>query len=356
MKAAIHQASWVSRSLTRAACLVLVTLAFSGVAQAKDKRLLGVMTQNLYLGSSLAPALAATTPLEFIAAVAGIYLTVQFTDFPTRAQAIADQIQAENPDLIGLQEVSLWTTAGPGAPPGYDFLLILQEALAERGLAYSVAAVSENANIGPVPLAICGGPLGSCTVSLLDRDVILVNDDNPDLSVFNPQDGRYVAQAGVITPVGPLSFDRGWTTIDGTLEGKKFRFANTHLETEDFPAVQEQQGEEFLDGPARAPGAVIAVGDFNSAADGSTTTTYSDLTKSYFDDAWENTNDPGFTCCQSDALTNPTSELRSAIDFVFTHAASRALNAALVGAVPFQGMPPFWSSDHAGVVATVRIH
>jgi hypothetical protein len=43
---------------------------------------LRVMTQNLYLGSSLAPALTATSPTAFVAAVAQIYSTVQYTDFP----------------------------------------------------------------------------------------------------------------------------------------------------------------------------------------------------------------------------------------------------------------------------------
>ncbi|MBW1757967.1 MAG: endonuclease/exonuclease/phosphatase family protein, partial [Deltaproteobacteria bacterium] len=303
-------------------------------------------------------ALGATTPQEFIIAVATIYGTVLFTDLPARAEAIADQIEAERPDLIGLQEVSLWTTTGP-APPGFDFLAILQQALDDRGLSYSVAAVSDNASIGPVPLAypLCAvpEPLGACLVLLQDRDVILVNDDNPDLSVFNSQSGRYVAQAEVPTPVGVLSFDRGWASVDGTFEGKKFRFVNTHLEVEGNADVQEDQGREFLAGPAKAGGAVIAVGDFNSAADGSTTTTYADLTKSYFDDAWSS-DDPGYTCCQNSTLTNFPSGLGSAIDFVFTHGASGALGADVIGDAPFQMAPPLWPSDHAGVAATVRIH
>ena len=193
-------------------------------------------------------------------------------------------------------------------------------------------------------------------VSLQDRDVILVNDDNPDLSVFNPQNGNYDAQNVLDTPVGPLSFNRGWASVDGLFEGKKFRFVNTHLETQDSPDVQEAQGQELLAGPAKTGGAVIAVGDFNSAADGSTTTTYADMTKSYFNDAWDDPNDPGYTCCQNSTLTNFPSALGSAIDFVFTHAAVRALSADVIGDAPFQGSPPLWPSDHAGVVATVRIH
>lgn len=351
----LHPTGERGAAWARIASIAIVTLSLSGMAQAKDKRELVVMTQNLYLGSSLAPAIDATTPLDFLFGVAIIFQTVQFTDFPSRAQAIADQIEAENPDIVGLQEVSLWTTFGP-APPGYDFLAILQQALSDRGLSYSVAAVSYNANIGPVPLLVCAGPFGSCAVSLLDRDVILVSNNNPDLSVFNAQSGLYAAQATLSTPVGPLSFDRGWATVDGTLDGKSFRFANTHLETEANPEVQEAQGQEFLAGPARAPGAVIAVGDFNSAADGSTTTTYVDLTKSYFDDAWDDPNDPGYTCCQDGTLTNPVSELGSAIDLVLTHAASTTVGADVIGDTPFQVAPPFWPSDHAGVVATVRVH
>lgn len=346
-------------SMTLALALLISAPAFAE-GGGKAKREMVVMTQNLYLGSSLAPAIDATNPEEFIGAVALIFGTVQFTNFPARAEAIADQIAAENPDIIGLQEVSRWTTVGLGAPEGYDFLDILLAALEDRGLSYSVAAVSNNANIGPIPLVSppgCVNPLlPDCVVSLLDRDVILVNDDNPDLEVFNPQNGNYVAQNVLATPVGPLSFNRGWASVDGTLEGKKFRFVNTHLETQDSADVQEAQGQEFLAGPAKAGGAVIAVGDFNSAADGSTTTTYADLTRSYFDDAWDDPTDPGYTCCQNNTLTNFPSALRSAIDFVFTHAASRALSADVIGDTPFQMVPPLWPADHAGVVATVRIH
>ena len=357
MKIRMQGALWA-----RIGMIALVVIALSSMAQAKEKRQLVVMTQNLYLGSSLNAAIEAQSPGEFIAAVAFIYGTVLFTDFPARAEAIADQIEAERPDLIGLQEVSVWDVVNfaPGlpAPPGFDFLAILQQALDDRGLSYSVAAVSNNADIGPIPLALCFLPPNViyCSVQLLDRDVILVNDDNPDLSVFNPQSGRYVAQAEVITPVGPLFFDRGWASVDGTFEGKQFRFVNTHLEVGGNPDVQEAQGQEFLAGPAKTGGAVIAVGDFNSRADGSSTTTYADLTMSYFNDSWDDPDDPGFTCCQNSTLTNFPSALGSAIDFVFTHAPARALSADVIGDTPFQMVPPLWPSDHAGVVVTLRIH
>ena len=364
----------------RIGLIAVVVVAVSSMAHAKDKRQMVVMTQNLYLGSSLDAAIGIDpedpdAAEQFITAVANIYGKVIFTDFPTRADAIADLIELHEPDIIGLQEVSDWTVTnyvqGLPAPQSYEFLDLLLAELEERNLSYTVEAISDNADIGPIPLALCfndqvqlpgGFPPGIyCTVSLLDRDVILVNDDSTDLEVFNPQDGNYEAQVVLNTPAGPLSFNRGWASVDGMFEGKKFTFVNTHLEIGGpggFADAQEAQGQEFLAGPAKTGGAVIAVGDFNSRADGSSTTTYADLTKSYFDDAWDDPDDLGFTCCQDELLDNEDSDLRSAIDFVFTHAAVRALTADVIGdmRIPSQATPPFWPSDHAGVVATVRIH
>jgi endonuclease/exonuclease/phosphatase family metal-dependent hydrolase len=331
-----------------------------------------VMTQNLYLGSSFTPVLEAASQEEFVEAVARIYATVRYTDFPARAEAIADEIEAQQPDLVGLQEVSRWITEGLNPPPGYDFLQILQDALETRGLSYSVAAVAENASIGPAPLVvsqnICPvlqGTTFTCGLTLQDRDVILVNDDTEGLTWSNPRSGRYDAQAVVESLGGPVSFDRGWAAIDARLDGVPFRFVNTHLEVEDFAAIQEAQTAELLAGPARG-GTVIAVGDFNSAADGSTTTSYAQLTRrGRFHDAWdEDELGPGYTCCQRSttpplapgALNNPVSTLDSRIDLVLARGAARPSgDAALVGDTPFQPQPPFWPSDHAGVVAGIDL-
>ncbi len=338
---------------------VIITLAFglTGTVAANDKRELTVMSRNLYLGADIAQVLDATTLTAFLIAVAQTSGAVLFRDFPSRAAAIASEIDAANADIVGLQEVTKWTSSGPGAPPSYDFLAILLQRLADRGLSYSVAATSNNLAVGPVPLLLCSGAFGSCLISFQDRDVILVNNQTAGLQVSNPRSGRYVAQQVAQSLVGPISFDRGWTSIDGELDGKKFRFANTHLEIEDFPAIQEAQGREFLAGPANAGGAVIVVGDFNSAADGSTTSTYADLTRSRFNDAWAlNPGDPGLSCCQNATLTNSASEASVRIDLVLTRGAARAMEAHLVGNSPFQAVAPRWPSDHAGIVATVRIH
>jgi endonuclease/exonuclease/phosphatase family metal-dependent hydrolase len=337
-----------------AVCLAIMALPVE-VRAAEDQDI-KVMTQNLYLGASLDPALDATSQEEFLEAVAVIYGTVLFTNFPERAAAIADSIARHRPDIIGLQEVSTWTSVGPGAPPTLDYLQILQLHLAARGLNYAVAAVSNNAEIGPVPqLFMCEAFL-ACFVTLNDRDVILVNADNSHLEVTGAASGLYAAQLVLPTAVGPISFDRGWAYIDGEFRGRDFRFVNTHLEIEAAGPVQEAQGQELVLGPANTGGTVIAVGDFNSPADGSTTSTYSDLTNGFFKDAWPRwRRNPGYTCCQNATLTNLESELSSRIDLILTMGTARGYLTRRVNLGPFQDIPPFWPSDHAGVIARVWI-
>jgi endonuclease/exonuclease/phosphatase family metal-dependent hydrolase len=354
------------RARIRCAIVGIVTLALAALtapaAQAQPYRHgheLTVMTQNLYLGALLTPALVARNTPEFLAAVAGVYGAAQSTDFAARAQAIADEIATDKPDVIGLQEVTKWETSGPGVPPSQDFLAILRAALADRGLHYEVAATSDNANVGPVPLVqpCASTVVGACLVTLKDRDVLLVNSDTSGLRWRNARHGNYAAQQS-FTPAlpgaTPVSFNRGWVSIDGRYRGKRFHLSSTHLETAAAPAVQEAQATEFLAGPARGRGTDIALGDFNSRADGSTTDTYAALTER-FRDAWLVNDDPGVTCCQDPTLTNPGSQLATRVDLILSRRGAKAVEAHRVGTAPFQASPPLWPSDHAGVVATLRL-
>ena len=172
--------------------------------------------------------------------------------------------------------------------------------------------------------------------------------------------GDYPAQQEFTPPAGtPVSFARGWAYIDASYRGSKFRFVTTHLEVESFPTVQEAQAQEFLAGPARTTGAVIAVGDFNSDAEPApgdvNTTTYTDLTRYWFRDAWAvNRGANGDTCCQNSTLSNPTSQLHTRIDLVLIHGDVRSRSAKVVDDQPISDTPPLWASDHAGVVADAQ--
>ena len=337
-----------------------VTTALPASADAdRHSRPLRVMTRNLYLGADLGPALRAADTPAFLAAVAGIYAAKEATDFAVRAEAIADEIRITAPDVVGLQEVSQWVPSGANTELPQDFLEILEEALAERGLDYAVASVSDNAVIGPVPLiSPCASPtVGACLLTFKDRDVILVNEETRRLQWENPMSGTYQDQLFFTPPLpgaSPVSFRRGWTSIDGRFRGRSFHFVNTHLETSIAPDVQLAQAQELLAGPAFGRGADLVVGDMNSAADGSTTPTYRLLT-ARLRDAWRVRHGaPGYTCCQQPTLTNPTSQLSRRIDLILVRGA-RPVTARVVGNVPFAATPPLWASDHAGVVAALQL-
>ena len=337
--------------------LVLGVGVIPAEAQAPD-RTLRVMTRNLYLGADLGPALRATDAPTFLAAVANIYAAKEATDFEVRAEAIAKEIRITAPDLVGLQEVSQWVTSTPTGTETEDFLVVLDEALAERGMDYAVASVSDNAVIGPVPLiSPCATP-GACSITFKDRDVILVNEQTRRLQWRNPQSGTYSAQEVFIPPLegaSPVSFRRGWTSIDGRFRGEPFHFVNTHLETASFPETQLAQAQELLAGPAFGRGADLVVGDMNSAPDDRPTPNpYSVLTARLRDAWWVRHGAPGYTCCQPPTLTNPTSQLSRRIDLILVRGA-RPVTARVVGNVPFAATPPLWASDHAGVVAALQL-
>lgn len=358
-----HWVAGIAAAGLLATTLSAVTLPAQ--AEPREPARLSVMTQNLYLGSSLEPAIEAQDAREFLIAVATIYGTTVATDFPKRAQTIARTIAEERPDLIGLQEVTKWTaTRSDGGPdlPNYDFLQILMAALKAEGLNYSVAGVVDNANISaPLvnPALECDGtfPAFDCSATLLDRDAILVNGDaGITIKPRSLTKGRFKAQASLQTPLGPRSFDRGWLYVDMSYQGRDFRFANTHLEVETYAAVQTRQAREFIQIVQKGrPGPVIAAGDFNSAADGSSTRSYAILTD-YFADMWdESRHGVGLTCCQAGALDNPESEYSVRIDLVLGKGKVSS-NSARVLPLPIEGAQalPLWGSDHGGVITRIR--
>lgn len=321
-----------------------------------------VMSYNLYLGANIFGLVG--IPAEQVPTVAGqLFEQVRETDFPTRAGALAAVIEAQSPDLVGLQEVT-WYRSGPGMDPApattteYDFLALLMDALGDE---YRVVATTVNADV-EVPALVDGGLRD---IRLTDRDVILARNG---VEVSNAQTGNFDAFAPV--PVGgqEIPFLRGFNSVVATVDGVSFTFANAHLEVDDgnpqgAALAQTAQAFELVDALSSAAQPVVLVGDFNSAADGSGTVvgppfnqnTYTLLTRTYTDAFTEaGVDDP--TCCQAADLQNTTSTLSSRIDLILHRGQVEAQAAAVVGdEAGDRTSTGLWPSDHAGVVATLRI-
>ena len=330
---------------------------------------LTVMTRNLYLGTGLDNTVTATTPGALIAAATQDWLNVVANDFPTRARALADEIAGARPDVLALQEVSLWrdqtpsdivtgTTTVNAGHVVYDFLAILRADLAARDVPYVVKSISSNAD-AEAPRLDPSSANGVTDVRLTDRDALLVRASLAG-RFTDPHNGHYAAQFTVQSFRGPVSFTRGWTSVDYRHDARTtVRIFETHLEVESplqAAQVQVAQGKEALAIMAGSPYPAVVLGDFNSAADGSTTPTYANLTAALAD-AWATArpHDPGVTCCQNELLDS-VQPFATRIDLILTTWRGPATQADRVGTTPFRlRPPPLWASDHAGVTARLAL-
>ena len=319
-----------------------------------------LMTWNIYQGADLSPLFNATTPSEFVTAVGSAYNRIQATNFGERADSIADEIQKTRPDLIGLQEVILLRTQipsdGPATPATnitLDYLQILIDTLAERGLIYEPIVVQYGTDI-EVPGLISTGLVD---IRLTDRDVILVRADNKDFTLSNIQGAQFAAKLPLTTLFGPISIPHSWVSVDVTFDkGDKARIVSTHLEPLS-PIIQGLQADELLNGPGNTHLPVVFIGDFNSNADGTGTPTYTKLIDAGFIDAWTiKGKGNGFTCCQADDLLNQDSSLTERTDLMMFRGDFKVKDIELVGnSQNDRTISGLWPSDHAGIVATLKL-
>jgi len=331
-----------------------------------------VMTRNVYLGADVDRIVAATDPNEVPPLVTQAFQTLQATNFPERAGALADEIAATRPHLVGLQEVTLYRLQIPGdaafggttpaTEVAFDFLAILLDSLAARGLTY-VVAVSQQGTDAELPGILSLEPLAFFDVRFTDHDVILARGD---VEVENPRSGIY--QAAVPVFGGSLFIVRGWTAVDATIAGTRVRFFNTHLETPPPAdgAVQVAQASELIELIGGSDRPTFLVGDVNSRADGQGTASYGMILDAGFVDAWSQARprEAGFSCCHDEDLRNAEPALDERIDIIFYRDALTTATGRIAGGVhvdevgeePGDRTPSgLWPSDHAGVVATLTL-
>jgi endonuclease/exonuclease/phosphatase family metal-dependent hydrolase len=323
-------------------------------------RQLTVLTYNIYQGTELENSIAAKTGEEFVIGATKDFLMMRQTNFFERARAIAAEIAATRPDLIGLQEVALWRTgphrtpAEPATNVDQDFLQILIDALGARGLHYSTVASVNNFDVqGPVLLSADG----LTDVRLTDRDVILARTDEygERLKLSNSQSRNYATNLVITTVGGPVTVLEGWASIDVKYQGREVRFITTHLDAF-VPQIRLAQATELLNGPARTNLSVILAGDMNTTA---TTDTYAAIMAAGFVDAWAQLRpaDAGFTCCEVlPTIGNAIPALYERVDLFLLRGDLEGESISRIGVDPStRTAAGLWPSDHAGLVATIQL-
>lgn len=333
-----------------------------------------VMSRNLYLGADLLPVVTAKTVDELPGKVFQLWQSKEASDLPGRAKLLADEIAAAKPDLVGLQEAIVFYKQMPSdfkASPGvnattvdFDYVQTLLTELSARGVDYVAAVVAPHTDV-ELEATDPMDAKNDFDVRMTDRDAILARKDlvtsNPQLPIY-PTHLQFNIPFGTMGPL--VNLVRGLSRVDVVVDGAPFTFANTHLEvgggTNDqakvvLDPVQEGEAADLVKMLSTVTGPLVLVGDFNSAANGSTTMSYATVAKS-FSDAWAKLYPmmPGFTCCTD--ITSPTSMSGERIDIVFLRGGVTAQSVEIVGVDPAKRTAAgLWPSDHAGVVATLQV-
>jgi len=379
-----------------------VLVYFAGNAQAgpgkgpAEVAKIEVMTQNLYVGADVF-RLFEPAPCGPTQSVFELFETVKATNFPERAEAIADIVQRNRPHVIGLQEVSLIRSQTPADflilpnPDGetftyvpnaetveFDYLELLVNALGARGLDYVVVegATAEDADV-ELPMVSyddeCIPTSIPTDLRLSDRDVILVRGD---LVTANAMNANFANNLPVRVP-GPggitlaFEFTRGFGAVDVTVGKVTHRVVNTHLEvgdddgepTSDLNFLQLAQALELVSAVTGTGLPLTVVGDFNSSPSPlDPRPAYAVMTTSGYLDLWnvrQGPFDPGFTCCHDEVLRTDTAALDERIDHVFTRLPMDSellpIQSDAVGLRDNEKTASgMWPSDHAGVVTTLK--
>jgi len=334
---------------------------------------LRVAVQNLYVGADLATLLESRSAASIPDLVTREFANIEASYYPQRARALATEIAADPPHLIGLQEVSLFRLQRPGDSPSggqrpaadtvLDFLGILLEELNNEGVSYRTVAMYEGMDI-ELPGFNSSGRIDD--IRLTDRGVILARSD---VEVGQAKSSNFATNLSV-TLGGEeglgVQLTGGWASVETTVGGRKVLFVTTHLESGDIaPSVQVAQARELLATLDTVDRPIVMVGDFSSTPDGKMTPTYDAIIDDGFIDVWAAARPDrvGATCCQASDLRNAEAVLDRRLDFVFYRdeatrsgvSPKRSFEAHLIGATPASRTSSgLWPSDHAGVSATIE--
>lgn len=344
--------------------------AFRGIAPIR------VYAQNVYVGTDVDAVIAAgatsSDPAVLFGALVGALQVFDVTNWGERADRIAAEIRRQDPDVIGLSEVSTVTRRGLGdlgiGDKSTDFLAELQGALARHGLRYEVVGSVRNTDVA-IPLSIDPATgsvitlpdgLPAAFVSLVDFDVMLVR---KGITARNVVARNYQAFLTVNLGPIPVAIKRGFVSADLQVRGHQWRFVTTHPEPRSpVKEIQEAQVAELLATVSGGPTPLIIAGDMNSSPEDPAGSPYAQLAAAGFTDAWtRRIGIPrnGATCCQQAGLMNAGSLLDRRLDQVWIHPGQGFLPPLLMTLFGDdqreRTASGLWPSDHAGLFAAFLV-
>ena len=383
--------------------LVALMLAPASVAKAESPQVT-VMTRNIYLGADVGVAMELIPNLS--AAAQFMWDQVKATDFNKRAPKLAAEVIAERPDVIGIQEATIWyckKNAWSKRTEVFNFTEQYLAAIKARGQDYvlatkdGVTALNTGYSIAAIPFVtmvndpetfqpLFGQDKAACGFEIADALVIRADLSGKVLAVGNTE---YEASYTVVPTI--MTIYRGYSWADIKIGNTPVRFITTHLESlwdENKVPNAAKQAQQLISDLNETRNPIVIMGDFNSdprdpriaddpnvggqpaaskscPAGGSECSAYRLMFEAGFKDAGPDSLDSRNNSWGMNALlTGPDSDrlkysqqlgniagYSDRLDYVFVKNGAVPLVSRLIGATP----PNNLNSDHAGVVSLISI-
>jgi endonuclease/exonuclease/phosphatase family metal-dependent hydrolase len=334
-------------ALLTLALTALVALLAPAAEAAKQPPKITVMSRNLFLGADLIPLATAAPGEDFERAAGQTFDQVMATEADARMALVAREIVDAKPDLVGLQEVTLWRTGPKGDPAKgtdvqIDYLAALTKELKELGASYRVVADQRTLDLeGPTDRGF--------DIRFTDGNVILAR---KGVKVKNVKSSDFKNQLVIPTAaVGDVAVNRSFNQLDATVGKAKFHFVNAHLEaySADF---RLKQAKELVAGPLKSKRLpTVLLGDLNSGPKlpkPEDRPPFLAIAKAGF----KISRTPKFNCCFNDDLrTGPWDHI---VDHILTRPKFKLVRSFVTGFdnKTASGLAP---SDHGGVVSVLRL-
>ena len=344
----------------------MVMMLAGSLCFAKDPVSLKVMTRNMDAGTDFNLVLLASDASSFAQAATATLAEAQAANIPGRAARLAEEIATQMPDIVGLQEATLWRTGPLSAQPSgastvlFDQLELLRSELAKRHLSYGLIAINTLTDV-EVPV-----PANNLNLRLTDRDVVLARNDynQSRLDIYNVQTHRYQVSLplGAANPLLAGNYVyQGFISAVVNVGGTVIQLFDTHLESPVagqplITIAQLSETAELLASAGTGDTPVVLLGDFNANAEPGIddTGTVGLVRAAGFTDVWKalNPGDPGFTwpLYGEDQEAGKAVQPYERIDLIF----ARGLAPVSVERISYGSFWGAYASDHVGLVATLR--
>lgn len=405
------------RLISLVAALLVFPIATPIVpAHSEEPYRITVMSRNLYLGADVGVALELIPNLPKAAQF--MWDQVKKTNFSARAPKLAREAAQDRPEIIGVQEATVWYCKKDlfsEKVEVFDFLDEFIAATKETGVGYSLAsangvdAFNPGYSIAAIPYLtkvrdpeifnpIFGQDNAAC--GFIIGDALLVRDDVRE-RIIQVGNTEYDATYSIVPAI--MTIYRGYTWADFKVQDTVVRLISTHLESiwdENKVPNSALQAQQLVADLKDAKMPVIIMGDFNAdyrdprptgdanpgqqpvvsetcpTSGGAMCNAYSTMIEAGFENSSPDAENPRYFTWGANALLTGPDKTRNAsakafgnqygftdrLDYIFSKNIYATVSSKIIGNVWPDGSGVWncgskicFPSDHAGVVATIEL-